>query len=801
MRLVHKWFARIIIGLLILATILTSTAIWLVFRSWPQTSGTIQVSGLQAPAQIFRDKWGVSNIYAQNEHDLFFGQGYVHAQDRLWQMELIRRLGSGTLSEIIGEQTVGVDRYMRTIGLRRTAEQSLPKLNGESRAILDAYIEGVNAFIETHRDRLPVEYAILGVSPEPWTATDSMLVGNILALNMSLNQQEEILRAQIVAKIGETDAGKLFQPDKNMPIIFPEGVNDYRWLKNAPDKYSAVKKWLGTDPFVSWGSNNWVVQGSHTTTGKALLANDTHLGLQMPSVWYENGLHGGRFNSTGFTIPGVPLIIFGHNQRIAWGGTNLDPDVQDYYIEKLNDRKNPTQYEFMGQWHKLETATETITIKDAQPLIFTVFLTRHGPIMNFAELANADEEPMALRWNLYEGSKVFNSIIQLNLANDWDEFHAALDDWDTLSQNIVYADVDGNIGYQATGLIPIRGPQHQGVVPVPGWTGEYEWQGFVPYDELPAFSNPQNGFISTANNQVTPDDYPYQLSYRYFSGYRALRIASLLSKPEKLTSADMGTIQADTYSLSAEALRPGLLAILKPENELQAKALDQLTTWDLYLETDRVGASIFETWYLFMVHNTLGDELNDDLANWYQANIPTGETTLLEWMSDPNTPWFDNVNTPQQETRNEIVQSSFAEAVNWLSEHYGGDPGQWEWGKIHTTTFINDPLGRLGNPLVNALVNGGPIASSGGISTINQSWYSWPDQPFNAFHGTSQRMIIDLSDWDLMLNVNSTGQSGHLFHPNLKDQISLWQKAEYRSMPFTRNAVEKNATAILTLTP
>jgi penicillin amidase len=361
--------------------------------------------------------------------------------------------------------------------------------------------------------------------------------------------------------------------------------------------------------------------------------------------------------------------------------------------------------------------------------------------------------------------------------------------------------MDGNIGYQASGRIPIRGPKDQGVVPVPGWNGEHEWQGFIPYEKLPFFLNPASGFIATANNQVAPNNYPYQLSYKYFSGYRAIRINTLLSKSQKLTPADMRTIQADTYSLFAEALRPGLLAIIKPENDLQTKALEQLKKWDLYLETNRVGASIFETWYMFMLHNTLNDELGDGLVNWYQTAVPTNETTMVEWMADPNTVWFDDVSTPQRETRDEIAQRSFADAVKWLSEHYGTDPGQWQWGRMHTTTFIDDPLGRSGIPIVESIVNGGPVASPGGRSTVNQAGYNWPDQPFSVYHGTAQRMIIDLSDWDLMQAVNSTGQSGLIFHPNFKDQITMWQKVEYRPVPFTRAAVEKSAEFRLTFTP
>lgn len=798
MKRLRIWLVRLGSLLLVLAVLLGVIGTVFVRRSWPETSGTLQIAGLENRVEILRDQWGVPNIYAQNDHDLFFAQGYSHAQDRLWQMELIRHLASGTLSEVVGADTLELDRYMRTLGLRRIAEQSWSKLDEDSRKFLEIYAAGVNAYIESHRDRLPVEYTILGLSPEPWTPVDSMVVGNILALNMGLNREEELLRAEVVAKVGEQSAQQLFQPDGNMPSIVPAGIQNFDGLRNAPVDLSMVKTWLA-DPFLGWGSNNWVVHGNRTGTGSPLLANDTHLGLQMPSVWYENGLHGGRFDSTGFTVPGVPLVVFGHNQYLAWGGTNLDPDVQDFYIEKLDDRKKPTQYEFMGKWLDLQAIPETIKVKGGQPVDFSVYLTRHGPIMN---LETANEEPMALRWNLYEDSRVFNAIIQVNLAKDWKDFHAALRDWDTLSQNFVYADLEGNIGYQAAGKIPIRNAQHSGKEPIPGWSGEYEWQGYIPYEKLPSFLNPPAGFIATANNKVGPDDYPYQLSYQYFPGYRALRINQLLSATEKATPADMRTIQADTYSLAAEALRPYLVTAAQPQTELESKALDEMKAWDLYLETDRVGASIYEAWYMFLIQDTVNDELGNGLGGWYQQDIRTNEPTMVEWMKDPHTVWFDDVTTSaQKETRDDIIRRSFGEAVKWLSDHYGGDPQQWQWGRIHTTTFINDPLGRSGIPVLESLVNAGPIASPGDMSTVNQAWYGWPDQPFGVFHGTSQRMIIDLSNWDLMLAVNSTGQSGHLFHPNSKDQISMWQKVEYHPVPFTRAAVEKSAQAILTLIP
>ena len=797
MKLVWKWVARIVTILLVLVVIVTSAGAWLVFRSWPQESGTIQVSGLKAKVEVLRDKWGVPNIYAQNEHDLFFAQGYVHAQDRLWQMEMIRRLASGTLSELIGEPTLDIDRYMRIMGLRRVAEQSWPKLSSETHTFLENYAAGVNAYIETHRDRLPVEYTLLGASPTAWTPIDSLMVGNMLALQMGLNQNEEFLQAQIAAKVGEARAKQLFQPDKDNPSIVPPGVKNYNWLQNKSAELANIEKWLGSSRW-SWGSNNWVVSGSHTQSGKPFLANDTHVGLQAPSVWYENGLHGGRFDVAGFVVPGIPLVVLGHNKYIAWGITNLDPDVQDNYIEKLDDRKNPKKYEFMGKWYDLTTISEKIPVKGSQPVDLTILLTRHGPIVN---LNKENEEPIALRWSLYEGSQVANSIIQLNMAKNWSEFHTALHDWDVLSQNFVYADIDGNIGYQTAGNIPIRGKQHAGTVPVPGWTGEYEWQGFIPYEELPSFSNPETGFIASANNKVTPDDYPYQLCSQYYPGFRAVRINDLLSNKYNLTSADMRSIQMDTYSLSAQALRPYLLSIIKPADDLQAKALDQLKAWDLYMEADRVGAPIYDTWFLFMLKDTISDEIGDDLEPWYQQDISTNEALMIEWMADPNTAWFDDVKTPTHETRDDMVQKSFADAVKWLSEHYGADPSQWKWGKLLTKSLTNAPIGQSGIPIIESFFNGGPVAASGGCSTINQSCYQWPEPAFNAVHGASQRLIMDLSDWNQTMAVNSTGQSGHIFHPNFKDQIPMFQAGEYHLLSFTRSAVEKNTQATLILEP
>jgi len=806
MKNIRKWLIRIGIVLLVIVIVLAGVGTWFVRRPWTQDSGTIKVPGLLASVEIIRDQWGVPHIYAQNEHDLFFAQGYVHAQDRLWQMETSRRLSSGTFSAILGEQGLWIDPYMRTVGLRRVAERVWTEMDDDCRTILESYAKGVNAYIEMHRNRLPLEFAILGVDPEPWTPIDTLVWGGLMA-DDTHHGADELGLAEIVALLGEEAARRLmWTSDQDIPIIVPSEAGSYDWLRHAgfKQKLASLSEWLG-DLGLGWASNNWVVHGSQTATGKPILANDTHLNLMMPSYWYENGLHGGRFDSVGFTIPGVPLVVVGHNQHIAWGITNLRADDQDYYIERLDDLENPTQYEFMGEWQDLEFVRETIEVKGLDPVTLEIPFTHHGPIVNMEDVSeSSDEKPLALGWTFYECNTILKSIVLLNSATNWDDFHAALQYWDALGLNFVYADVEGNIGYQAAGRVPIRPPEHQGILPVPGWTGEYEWQGFIPFDAMPSVFNPPVGFIATANNKVVPDDYPYLLAREWPPCYRARRINELLSTGDHFTVKDMQDIQSDTYLVPAKALRPYLLAI-EPEDDLQAEVLALLEAWDLRYEADCVGASINAVWHKFIVQNTIGDELGDEWLDTlsYRAvqSIFTRSSWITELMANADDAWFDDVNTPEVETRDDIVCRSLTDAVDWLSEKYGKNPDRWEWGRLHAVTFFHLPLGSSGVAPLERLFNGRTIPARGDYKTVNMAGHSWSDQSFEVLFGTTQRMIVDLNDWDSMLAVNSTGQSEHLFHPHREDQISMWQNVEYRSMPFTREAVEANAEATLNLTP
>lgn len=779
--------------LLILGLVVGSGAYLFVRRSFPVVSGTIQVTGLQAPVTIIRDRWGVPHIYAENRHDLFFAQGYVHAQDRLWQMELGRRLGSGTLSEVIGDVTLNTDKFMRTIGLRRAAEKDWEILDAEARPLLQDYADGVNAFIESHRDRLPLEFTVLGFEPQPWTPLDTLTWGKVMSWNLGRNWKAELLRAKLISHLDEEKAQDLLPPYPDEgPFIIPPEARSYASLGD-PSLASCdpIAQWLGADG-PGLGSNNWVVDGSQTASGKPLLANDPHLDIQLPSIWYEMGLHGGDFNVVGATFAGVPTVVIGHNDRIAWGVTNLEADVQDLYLEKVNP-ENVTQYEFIGQWKDMVIVKEEIKVKGQESVILEIHLTRHGPLLN--DVVEGLEQPTALRWTALEAMHLTTSLARLNVASDWESFRDALRYWDAPSQNFVYADVDGNIGYQSPGRIPIRA-KGDGTVPVPGWSGEYEWTGYVPFDELPFVYNPPTHFVVTANNKVVPDDYPYLLSSQWLAGYRAQRITDLLTAKAasgRLTADDFRDIQADVYSLPGEFLTPYLLETT-PEGELQERALEQVRGWDCINGAESPGAAILAVFHQELHRAILADELGDELCDDY-GNHPRAIEAIL---AEANNPWLDDVTTTAVETRQDIIQRAFAETVNRLSDLLGDRPEKWAWGRLHTATFVNTPLGVSGIGLLERLVNKGPFPMGGSGYTVNAAGHY---RNFEQGTVASYRQIVDLSDWGNCRSQHTTGQSGQPMHKHYADMIQSWRAVEHHPMLFDRAQIETEQEGTLILQP
>ncbi len=777
-------------------------------RPWPRTDGTIQVDGLEALVTIIRDSWGIPHIYASNSHDLFFAQGYVHAQDRFWQMEFWRRQGSGRLSEILGESTLEIDRFLRTVGWHRTAAEELERMDEEELAVLEAYAEGVNAYISTHRGRLGLEFTMLGLTgvkfePEPWTLLNTLTWAKAMAWELGGNMDSELLRAQIAAKLG-TSAVNILMPSypDDYPVIVPHPLTGAT-LEAVPEAAFDFHP-LGKGEGI--GSNNWVIAGDRTETGMPLLANDTHLGIQMPSIWYEIGLHCDPvgpdcpYNVVGFSFASMPSVIIGHNDHIAWGVTNLAPDVQDLFIERVNP-ENPNQYEYQGEWLDMEIVREEITVAgEEEPVVVNVRITRHGPIFN--DVVGGPEsdwafgwQPLALSWTALQPGTMVHSVLLLDQASNWEEFREALSYWDVPSQNFVYADVEGNIGYQAPGRIPIRA-SGDGSMPVPGWTGEYEWVGYIPFDELPRAFNPAEGYVVTANNAVVGPDFPYFISMDWAPGYRARRIVELIEADPSLSLADMQAIQGDSSPVWAQDVLPYLRSLSSDDPRL-AEALELLRAWDGRAVRDSARAALFEAFRLHLIDFTFSDELGEQLLRQAQGSA---SVALVDLLADETSPWFDDIDTPEVETRDEILLLALEEAVGELTETLGQNMARWRWGDLHTATFENQSLGQSGIGMIEAIFNRGPVPVDGSSGTVNATSYSL-NSPYTVSGVPSQRQVVDLGDFTRSVSMHTTGQSGHPYHRHYDDMIDPWRNIEYHPMLWERADVEADAEGVLVLTP
>ena len=830
MRTLFKIFVVIVIPVLVVGLAGFGAATFAVRRPWPQTNGTIQVDGLQAEVTIVRDSWGIPHVYASNPHDLFLAQGYVHAQDRFWQMEFWRRAGSGRLAEILGESALDTDRFIRTLGWHRTAAQELEQLDAETRAILEAYAEGVNAYISAHRGSLGLEFTVLGLTgarfdPEPWTPLNTLTWAKMMAWDLGGNRTDELLRAHIAARLGTPAVGVLAPPyPDDYPVIVPHPLTGAT-LEAVPDA-AFEPHFLGEVDDL--GSNNWVIAGERTETGMPFLANDPHLGIQMPSIWYEIGLHcepvsdDCPYNVVGASFASTPGVVIGHNDHIAWGVTNLGPDVQDFVIERVNP-ENPNQYEFQGEWLDMEIVREEIIVAgEDEPVVVFARVTRHGPIINDVAGGTEDDwafgwQPLALSWTALQPGTLIRSIPLLDRASNWEEFREALSYWDVPSQNFVYADVEGNIGYQAPGRIPIRASGN-GSSPVPGWAGEYEWVDYISFDELPCAFNPPEGYIVTANNAVVGPDYPYFLTMDWAPGYRARRIVELLEADSSVSLADIQTMQGNNSPIWAEDVLPYLLVLPAAgpslrlgsvqaagsgqgsgaDNEQRlAEALELLRAWDGRAVRDSAATALFEAFRLHLTDLTFGDELGEQLLG--QARSSVG-VALVNILADPTSPWFDDVTTPEVETRDDILLQALEEAVEELTETLGRDMTGWRWGDIHTATFENQSLGQSGIAPIEAIFNRGPVPVDGTIATINNTGYSM-NNPYTVKTVPSYRQIVDLDDLPCSVSMHTTGQSGHPYHPHYDDMIDPWRNIEYHPMLWERVDVEADAEGVLVLKP
>jgi penicillin amidase len=763
---------------------------------------------LQAQVTVVRDSWGIPHIYASNAHDLFLAQGYVHAQDRFWQMEFWRRIGSGRLSEILGESALEEDRFIRTVGWHRTAARELERLDRETRSVLEAYAEGVNAYVAAHKGRLGLEFAVLGLTgtrfePEPWTPLNTVTWGKVMAWDLSGNRSSELLRAHIAARLGTSAVDVLLPPySDDYPVIVPHPPTEAS-LRTVP---RAAVEALALGAGERLGSNSWVIAGERTETGMPLLANDPHLGIQMPSIWYEIGLHcepvgvDCPYNMVGASFASTPGVVIGHNDHIAWGLTNLEPDVQDLFIERLNPQ-NPDQYEYQGEWRDMEVVREEIQVAGREePVVIDVRITHHGPIINDVAAGTEEDwsfgwQPLSLSWTALQPGTLLKSIVLLNRASNWEEFRDALSYWDVPSQNFVYADVAGNIGYQAPGRVPIRA-SGDGTTPVPGWTGTHEWVDIIPFGDLPRALNPSEGYIITANNAVVGEDYPYLLTKDWSPGFRARRIADLLEADASLSLDDLRAIQGDSTPVWALEVLPYVTA-LTSEDPTLGEALDLLRSWDRKTVRHSPAAALFETFRLHLIDAMFADELGADLMEKARSDLVIAPLNLLPEQSSP---WFDDVTTTGVESRDQILLRALEQAVMALSETRGSNMEEWRWGALHTATFENQSLGQCGIAPVEAIFNRGPFPADGTLATVNQADYSLND-PYSVRSLASYRQIVDLGDLRRSIAMHTTGQSGHPFHRHYDDMIGPWRNVEYHPMLWERTQVETDAEAVLILMP
>ncbi len=811
--------------------------------SFPQVDGDIQIEGLDGPVDVYRDEMGIPHIYATTLHDLFMVQGYVQAQDRFWQMDTWRHIGSGELSKMLGESQLKTDAFLRTLGWRQTAELEYASATGDAKLMLDSYAAGVNAYLARRSGtELSLEYGVLKLLnadyvPEEWTPIHSLTWGKAMAWDLRGNIGAEIERAILLKTLTPEQIDELFPPyPEDHPVIVPsigEGVvlaeddvmaalsspASLSALKNAEENFALLDDVLGPTG-AGIGSNSWALSGSRTDTGMPLLANDPHLGIQMPSIWHQINLHclpkteACPYSAGGFSFPGVPGIVIGHNEKIAWGFTNVGPDVMDLFIERVNP-ENPAQYEMNGEWVDFETRTEVIDLGGGKTEEITVRVTHHGPVISdtygplkdedladdqeaFKDKAGVDlpeNYAVSLSWTALEPGNVFMAIWGFNNAQNWDEFREAARGFVVPAQNLLYADVNGNIGYQMPGNVPIRA-NGNGRYPVPGWTGEYDWTGYIPFEELPYVLNPQSGFIVTANNRVSPWDYEHHITEDWAYGYRAQRIVDMLADaPEKVDMAYIQQMQGDGKDLNAETLVPLLMAIPLDEHLAERRAL--LSAWDYQNDMDSAPAALFAAYW----RNLLALTFHDDLPEDY---YPGGGSRWFEVMRSitpvPDHYFWDDKNTDEKETRDEIFALAFAQAVDEIEDLQGQDPTNWNWGELHTSTFRNATLGESGIALIENLFNRGPFPTAGGESIVNATGWTTTDS-YEVDWLPSMRMIVDLSDLDSSLTVHTTGQSGHAGHQHYIDMADMWRNIEYYPMLWDQQRIIENAEAHLRLTP
>jgi len=761
--------------LVLLPAVVAGGFLWL-RSSLPQTVGTIALSGIAAPVEIARDTDGIVTVRAASDADAYFALGFAHAQDRLFQMELMRRVGAGRLAEIVGADALDLDRRMRTLGVYRLAEANLALLAPEVRAAVAAYSAGVNAFLERRRGALPPEFYILRHRPEPWRPADSLVWGRLMAWQLSGNWRDERLRDRLARRLDPARLESLWPALPDADAAARSGGLDPRPGAGAADVASRLL------PVPPGASNNWVVGGRGTASGRPLLANDLHLPFAMPIQWYLARIETPTLSITGATAPGVPFTLIGHNGRVAWGVTTTHSDTQDLFVEMLMPG-DPNRYLTPEGPASFATRIETIKVRGGADVTLAVRETRHGPVVSDIGLADARPgEAIALAWpGLRADDMTAQAVYRLNRAADAAEFRAALADFHSPQQNFVFADADGAIGFVAAARVPLRRAPFAGSqMPAPGRTGDYDWTGVLPFEALPqrfvaAGDDAPPGWIATANNRIVADDYPHFIAARWPPDYRARRIAELLNAGNPHRPEDMAAMQRDDLSLGARDLLPAMLAGTPRADPDAGRALALLDAWDRRMDRDRPEPLIFTAWLARLHRRIYADELGElyaeAAAGW---NL---ETVAPPLAGTADFDWCDDVTTPAAEDCAQALAAALADALADLTAAYGDDPAAWRWGAAHRARFAHPLFERLW--LLRDFF-GRAVETGGDDYTINRGTPAiGPDGTFPDVHGPGVRAIYDLADLDRSRFIVATGQSGNPLSSHYADLMARWRDGEY----------------------
>ena len=840
---------RLVFALLVLAVVAVASAYFYLLRSLPTEEGEIRLGGLEKPVAVVRDSYGIPHISAASLDDAIYALGFVHAQDRLWQMEVSRRTAAGRLAEVFGEGALEADRFLRTLGVRRAAEANFKRLDKETRALLETYAAGVNAFMNS-RPVMPIEFWLTGAKFEPWTPADSLGWIKMMAWDLGGNWRNELLRMRLSKTLPLARIHELLPP---YPGEAPPEITDLRRLYNSIGKEavrlagsgagsasgldSAFQTGLafsgsmnlragkgeiigkqnpkagassGASPSSGFdfdasieglGSNNWVVSGARSATGKPLLANDPHLGLTAPAVWYFAHISTPGFEAIGATLPGVPAIVLGRNTHFAWGFTNTGPDVQDLYVERLDGAGNYLTPEGPKPFTLHD---EVIKVKGGEDVRLQVRVSRHGPVISDVSRTAQEAAPrghvIAMQWTaLREDDLTMQSAVKIARAKDWTGLLAAMRDFHAPQQNVVYADTQGNIGFVAAGRVPLRRPENdlKGLAPAPGWLAKYDWAGFIPYEELPRAYNPADGKLVTANHRVTPPGYPHHITSEWQPPYRANRISELLGAVRNHSIGSFARIQGDVVSLPAKELLPRL-AKVKPRSEEARRALALLAKWDGAMAAERAEPLILSAWWREFSRAIYADELGEA----FRGNWLLRAQFMLNVLNDKDRQgrWCANARTRTAETCDDLLATTLDTALADLRKRYGEDTGAWRWGAAHYARHEHRPFGR-----VSWLAPWFDITAPtpGDAYTVNVGRNRLEDaaRPFANTHAASLRAIYDLGNLDNSLYIHSGGQSGNVLSPHYKSFTQAWAKGEYIPMVTDRKRIEAGGVKRLRLVP